>query len=368
MNGRLRLDKLQELIEKYLLESRPPKSDVNSVKDNIQTDPSLKRDCSRSTLPGINKTLVETGTVSLPPSDKISGKECSTCASAMSVLDKDRNGQLGPFMPIYVKTPTLSKKASVEAELENAVPLSDIISSGRFESVSQTELDDGTQRFLVDSEDSTINQAPSVKSINKAWKLLMHRSISLPISAPLSIKPRANSYDDRIQERFENSLSKETCSSDSTVQATGECAIESEPVGSRKPTLVNRDAIEFSSGSHRKTLVADERFAENPELSGQGLLASVLEQQSMRTVPVIQSNDLMILERLSTGRISSIYRGVWMSRSQRHSPYQVALKVATMTDASTRIHLDELRREADIASQLQHDNLCELKGICHSAE
>lgn len=368
MNGRLRLDKLQELIEQYLKETRPAKR-MDHGQDG-------SKDRNNLTLFGENVALA--GAVSHP--------EKSTAVSNAAL----KVDEVGTLMPIYVKVPkpsTFSRKTSVAADLENAVPFSDLISNGRHDpaqglsfKVEQDSLVHGTdmrnnedRQHMQDSDDSTIDQA---SIIDRVSKLMMHRSMSLPISLLSSIRSQNTAYDDKVKSDYgrtspHNSSSfasrsteerqHESCLSHTIGQATGECEIESQECGTRRRSLVNREAIEFSIGPRHST--------ETPKLNeDHGLLATALEQQSMRNFQLIQANDLMVLERLSTGRISSIYRGVWMSRSQHNAPYQVALKVATITDASSLSFLEELRREADIASQLQHFNLCELKGICQSPE
>ena len=349
MNGRLRLDKLQELIEEYLRESRPSKESNRTQEDS---EPESK-DRYHFTSSG----------------------------------EKETSNKLGTLMPIYIKVPrpsTISKKASVAAELENAVPFSDLLSNGRCDlaqgpilSVNGSEVRLETyQRQTQDSEDSTNDRSSLAASNSRELKLIMHRSISLPISLLSRTRSSTSSCEDKFKSdcgrtsplNADSSASRSTQErqdalsySHSIGQATGECANEAELHGSRRRSLVNREAVEFSIGSHQSAEIHEQSL--HP-----GLLATVLEQQSVHTIPSIPADDLMILERLSTGRISSIYRGVWMSRSKHNAPYQVALKVATMKDTSNFSELEELRREADIASQLQHYNLCELKGICRTPE
>jgi hypothetical protein len=74
------------------------------------------------------------------------------------------------------------------------------------------------------------------------------------------------------------------------------------------------------------------------------------------------------------GRVSTIYRAVWRHLTANQTPapegaHMVALKVAMMSTAAVDTsHVDELRREADIAARLQHPNICDLIGVAADAE
>jgi predicted amino acid-binding ACT domain protein len=85
-----------------------------------------------------------------------------------------------------------------------------------------------------------------------------------------------------------------------------------------------------------------------------------------RRVPLIPFEELMLIETIGTGRVSTIYRAVWQrlrSTSEGLSNARmVALKVAMVHNGDTS-HVDELRREADIAARLSHPNVCDLKGV-----
>uniref|UniRef100_A0A7S2Y8D6 Mitogen-activated protein kinase kinase kinase n=1 Tax=Entomoneis paludosa TaxID=265537 RepID=A0A7S2Y8D6_9STRA len=84
-----------------------------------------------------------------------------------------------------------------------------------------------------------------------------------------------------------------------------------------------------------------------------------------RAVPLIPFDELMLIETIGTGRVSTIYRAAWQrSHHQGVKVQMVALKVA-MVDSQTGDtgHVDEVRREADIAARLQHPNICDLVGV-----
>jgi len=92
-------------------------------------------------------------------------------------------------------------------------------------------------------------------------------------------------------------------------------------------------------------------------------------------VPLIPFEELMLIETLGTGRVSTIYRAAWQKVSSPGGTrtltdvQMVALKVATVhKDSSNTLHIDELRREADIAAMLKHPNICDLVGVAADAE
>ena len=104
-----------------------------------------------------------------------------------------------------------------------------------------------------------------------------------------------------------------------------------------------------------------------------GITVALESQQARRgrdrTVPLIPLNELMLIETLGTGRVSTIYRAAWQMPQRSESPAIVALKVAT-TDPNTgdASCIEELHREADIAAQLEHKNICRLMGVASDPE
>jgi hypothetical protein len=349
------LDKLQELIEKYLRISRPPKATLEP----------LLSDTEQPEITGIGNS---------PERDSHTDIHTPPLNPTKFQVPSDKVDDLGPIMPIYVqssKTPTMSKKISVEVELQNAVSLSDIIYCEMFDAASR---DLSTRRSQVfDSDDSSYDSERSYYDASQ--KALRHRSISLPTPFKPNGTHRTNSFDYNSQGYVKrlvrsNSAHSSTLHSNKnysvrqiSAQATVQYPIEKRAHLTSRRCLVNREATELSSGSHDRSIMENSAYV--PELS-LGLLATELELQTIRNVPLIPTDDLMILDRLGVGRISTIYRAVWMSRSKYKSPYQVALKVSSMTDH--QCNLDELRREADISSQLKHFNICELHGICSTDE
>lgn len=94
-----------------------------------------------------------------------------------------------------------------------------------------------------------------------------------------------------------------------------------------------------------------------------------------RAIPLIPFDELMLIETLGSGRVSTIYRAAWQhpgSATEVGAPEGVqivALKVA-MVNAMTgdTSHVDELRWEADIAARLKHPNICDLVGVAADSE
>jgi Protein tyrosine and serine/threonine kinase len=91
-----------------------------------------------------------------------------------------------------------------------------------------------------------------------------------------------------------------------------------------------------------------------------------------RVIPLIPFEELMLIEVLGTGRVSTIYRAAWMrgaTERDDRSVQMVALKVAMMSSAAgDSSNVDEVRNEADIAARLQHPNVCELVGVAADPE
>ena len=96
--------------------------------------------------------------------------------------------------------------------------------------------------------------------------------------------------------------------------------------------------------------------------------------ESHRAIPIIPFEELMLIETLGMGRVSTIYRAVWQRKISNHfsSPVGIqmlALKVAMVNpDTFDTSHVDELRREADIAARLHHPNICDLVGVAADSE
>lgn len=89
-----------------------------------------------------------------------------------------------------------------------------------------------------------------------------------------------------------------------------------------------------------------------------------------RNIPVIPFDELMLIETLGVGRVSTIYRAVWQPKSMQPKEVRMlALKVAMMNpETRDSSHINELRREFEIAACLQHPNISHLVGIAKDDE
>ena len=143
----------------------------------------------------------------------------------------------------------------------------------------------------------------------------------------------------------------------------------------RRP-LVNRRA---ASDLDRIGMESNSDVASLDYLTVPGFHGAVGAGIESRNVPLIPFDELMLIETMGTGRVSTIYRAAWQrAHMSSTSPalattpgsvHMVALKVA-MVNAITgdTSHVDELRREADIAARLHHPNICDLVGIAADPE
>ena len=108
---------------------------------------------------------------------------------------------------------------------------------------------------------------------------------------------------------------------------------------------------------------------ENSDLSIDYLASGEVQ----KSVPLIPFDELMLIETLGTGRVSTIYRAIWKGASNEFvapaNTCMLALKVAMVNPATADTsHIDELRREADIAARLQHPRICDLAGVAADEE
>ena len=97
-------------------------------------------------------------------------------------------------------------------------------------------------------------------------------------------------------------------------------------------------------------------FVTVPGLNGRG----GIESQKSRSIPIIPFDELMLIETIGAGRISTIYRAAWQRAAAGDDTLQeqiqiVALKVAMFNaNNNDSSNVDELRQEADIAARLNH--------------
>lgn len=145
--------------------------------------------------------------------------------------------------------------------------------------------------------------------------------------------------------------------------APSDAETDSESLRHKRP-LVNRHATADLDRFGMEDQFLDYVTVTNSEQSATGT-----STDGGRVVPLIPFEELMLIETVGMGRVSTIYRAAWQSLYAPAGAQMVALKVA-MVNAQTgdTSHVDELRREADIAARLQHPNICDLVGVAADAE
>ena len=242
--------------------------------------------------------------------------------------------------PLYFQAPIQQPQTSpnqLQQEIDSAVPLSEV---------------------LIASSSST-----ALTNLVPMRRNKMERSTTMPTSL---MQPYLGTPDTSTsggsQNHSENIQSADRRPHEPVVHAAERA----------RRTLVSRDATTFpdpSEGGYGYPLHGD-----NPAVLTQ---ASDLSERVAedRIVPLIPFEELMLIETLGMGRVSTIYRAAWQKPradnevSVLTDVEMVALKVATVNQQTgDTVHVDELRREADIATILQHPNVCDLVGVAADAE
>lgn len=285
MTGRLRLDKMVNLVEAFLREA---------VRETVECNDGLSEEQAE-------------GLICL-------GRRFS---SASNLTSHEFNG------PLYIKTTesVVSKLTyqSPDHEIKGGIPLSEVLASN-------------SQANLAGLAFPQLKKLPS-----------------LPGALSSTIVPSTN-----LQMRDE----------------TAGPAQEERPRERR--SLVNRRA---SSNLDRPSDSYDDlSLLDYLSVPVQDTSAGVVTES--RNIPLIPFNELMLIETIGTGRVSTIYRAAWQrgttsasSPTDLASVRMVALKVA-MVNALTgdQSHVNELRQEADIAARLEHPNICDLVGVAADPE
>jgi hypothetical protein len=133
----------------------------------------------------------------------------------------------------------------------------------------------------------------------------------------------------------------------------------SRPTGGDKRQLINRPRNANLDGEEASSLaVPSETMAPLDYVTISGT-------SPQSGVPLIPFEELMLIEALGSGRVSTIYRAAWRRDAGVH---MLALKVAMVNIAGDTASVDELRREADIAARLNHPNIVDLVGVAADQE
>lgn len=306
MKGRLRLDKLANCVEAFVASAKEVEKEQT---DSDQDSSEAAQGTSPPKSPGGTSPVAET-----------SG-------------------------PIYVFPPAQRPEASpkeIRDEIESAVPLTHVLeSAGSFGALG-----------------------PAIPK--KASFPMLRRQHSMP-SPPVHLSSPGRPQYGRGPSSGQQSplvptLSRKDRSTGSISSGGGVTSLRQ-----RRP-LVNREATNFSDVGLDGATGADYVVP----LHAVGSPPSSLEDP---VIPLIPFEELMLIETLGMGRVSTIYRAAWQRTpllAESNGPASVemvALKVATV-DPETRdtSHVEELRREADIAAMLQHTSVCELIGVAADAE
>ncbi|KAI2488907.1 protein tyrosine kinase [Fragilaria crotonensis] len=258
-----------------------------------------------------------------PKSDEASGSHALLKSSSSSNMSLQ--GQ--PPGPLYFHAPVHHEEVSqtqLQQEIDSAVPLTEV---------------------LIASS-SSANLVPMRRSS-------LERSNTMPTSLMQPVLPTP-----------ESSVS-------SGFHEIGQHVSQSQSTERRRRKLVSREASNFLQDPN-----ADDENQSMAYLATPAQSSSGFEHASEdRVVPLIPFEELMLIETLGMGRVSTIYRAAWQKRktdgeaSLLTGVKMVALKVATINQVTgDTLHVDELRREADIAAMLNHPNICDLVGVAADSE
>jgi hypothetical protein len=356
MHGRLRLDKLSQCIENFL-QQKKRKSD-SSAKDECQTNrsDSMCSDDSRS--------------------------------------DSDISGAVY-FRPSPSRNDILDSR-EIQEEIKTAVPLSEVVASGN------------TGEGLLASPPYGSRFLP----------LSRHLSIPRTLQGPLRSYRVGEAGGDHVEPLEDVAHHR----NDDSILTNPESILKGDPVSTRhRRPLVNRtanpdfDKVSPNERSDDRVMNEPRRPPENRSGSESDIEVAKVEDSSPRvrqrrplvkrsgnsdfdaveqdetigdllaygptmsetwntTIPLIPFNELMLIETLGMGRVSTIYRAAWSQKLSDQYPdvdnsHMLALKVAVLnTTTYDTSHVDELRREADIAARLKHPNICDLKGVAADSE
>jgi Protein tyrosine and serine/threonine kinase len=234
--------------------------------------------------------------------------------------------------PLYFKAsdPCNTHQGTEEEDIYQGIPLSEALSDGNLHLVSFPKLRKMHSLPSVPSSSLSSHNVPSTR-------LNVRNS---PTNIPLEVYTNAN------QNSFPHPAPSQR---------------------ERRP-LVNRQGMSDLDRSVDDLSMMDYLVVPNAETQAGA-------QTDMRVVPLIPFDELLLIERIGSGRVSTIYRAAWrQNRSVTNSTTSsavklVALKVAMVNPStSDTSHIDELRGEADIAARLQHPNICDLIGVAADRE
>ena len=282
MKGRLRLDKLQQYIEMYLLENKSP----------------------------IDES--EKSTTSVVDNESTANVDVGSFGGTKKEFSRSMSFSGATYGQLYFHKPKgshgVQRSESIRKEAEKAVPISEYIAS--------------------------------TGSLG-----MLHAS-------------RMRSYSSGVRLSRESFLGSNYALCPERTQTSCDEAFEASPKAGKR----RQRAQEGETQSNENEIESKD--------AGVGLLGSLLNEDRKGEIPNIALARIKILETLGTGRISTIYRAIWERDSEEGNNDRfkvVALKVALLSDSSGEDHLTEARGEADIATSLKHQNVCELLGVAYDS-
>lgn len=248
----------------------------------------------------------------------------------------------GPLSgPLYFHAPIAKEPSpeNIQEEIESAVPLSQILAAS-----------------------SSTNALTSL--VPRRGAPAIRRELSVPNRLLQPVFANESSTHSQAQPL---PISEQQVGEDTDSSSPRDIPIP--PTRSRRP-LVNREAISFTA-TPPEVMQPTIDYVTVP--NAQSRESENLQED--RIIPLIPFDELMLIETLGNGRVSTIYRAAWRQNNSANDTLtlsnvdMVALKVATVIlETEDTAHVDELRREADIAAMLSHKNVCQLVGIAADAE
>jgi serine/threonine protein kinase len=305
MTGRLRLAKMVNLIETFLREA----ATVAVVNENVW------------------------------------GKERSSPSSTATKSSSTNNLAVVPEVgPLYFNARDFSqsRESQQEQDIRQAIPLSDILSS-----TSHLSLEDvcfpKLRKTLSTPADVPSSRSPMAPNVPLVQLPIRSTSTIIPLEVYTDIVP--------------------TKQPSSTTRSMRE----------QRP-LVNRRGMSDLDQTSPIDSVTDLHVMDYVTVPSTATASGF--QAETRVVPLIPFDELMLIESIGTGRVSTIYRAAWRCNPSASNSVagsgavqMVALKVAMLNPSTgDTSHIDELRREADIAARLQHPNICDLVGVAADSE
>lgn len=318
MNGRLRMDRLADRIEAFLKEHQQHTSDGTHSNDASMDD-----------------------------------AVANAVSSGGSPLSSEPGGPLYYQAEPRVDSPL---RRCIEEEILTAVPLTHVLASRS--DLAGVPSFPKLRKFHSSPPARVAAQLPGVASSIPSVRLHMRSDskdggVSIPYSTSTPDGGSRGSLENR------QSPGEQT----NHQQRSGQGAEALAPLSARqRRPLVNRkassnlDEFETVASSGQPLDYVTIPYLDADAYSGEN-----------RVIPLIPFDELMLIETLGTGRVSTIYRAAWQRGSSGVS--MVALKVAMINSITLDTsHVDELRREADIAARLSHPNICDLVGVAADQE